>query len=91
MGATRISGGRAGGLPVRTFEAVPGVTPVRVLRFPLRESHRGGLVEQAHTHEFLSLAYFERGGGSLRLGDREWRVEAGDAYVIAPGEVVGGG
>ena len=67
------------------------MTPVRVLRFPLRESHRGGLVEQAHTHEFLSLAYFERGGGSLRLGAREWRVEAGDAYVIAPGEVVGGG
>ena len=37
------------------------------------------------------LAYFEWGGGSMWLGDREWRVEAGDAYVIAPGEVVGVG
>ena len=25
----------------------------------------------------------------MRLGEREWTVEAGDAYVIAPGEVVG--
>ena len=45
----------------------------------------------AHTHDFLALAYFERNGGSVRLGDREWRIEAGDAYVIAPGEVVGMG
>jgi AraC-like DNA-binding protein len=37
------------------------------------------------------LAYFERGGGSMWLGDREWRLEAGDVYVIAPGEVVGVG
>jgi AraC family transcriptional activator of pobA len=35
--------------------------------------------------------YFERGGGSLRLGEREWSVEAGDAYVVAPGEVIGSG
>ena len=27
----------------------------------------------------------------MRLGDRQWPVEAGDAYVIAPGEVVGVG
>jgi len=45
----------------------------------------------AHAHDFLALAYFERGGGLIRLGDREWQVEAGDAYVIAPGEVVGVG
>lgn len=91
MGVRRVPGGRAGGLPVRAFEAVPGVPPVRVLRFPLRGPHRSGLSEQVHTHDFLSLAYFEGGGGSLRLGDTEWWVEAGDAYVIAPGEVIGGG
>jgi AraC family transcriptional activator of pobA len=45
----------------------------------------------AHSHEFLVLCYFGRGGGSLRLADREWPVEAGDAYVISPGEVVGAG
>jgi len=35
----------------------------------------------------LILIYFERDGGSLRLGEREWRIETGDAYLIAPGEI----
>ncbi len=65
--------------------------PVSVVRFPHRKPHRGGLqTGQAHTHDFLALTYFERSGGSLRLGEREWSVEAGDAYVVAPGEVIGG-
>jgi len=34
------------------------------------------------------LAYFERDGGSLRLGEQEWQIETGDVYLIAPGEVV---
>ncbi len=52
----------------------------------------GGLPHKhSHSHDFLVLAYFELGGGSMWLGDREWRVEAGDAYVVAPGEVVGVG
>jgi AraC-like DNA-binding protein len=92
LGVTRVSGRRGDGLPVRTYEVVLGVPPVGVLRFPRREPARGGPpAEQAHTHDFLGLAYFEGGGGSLRLGKREWSVEAGDAYVIAPGEVIGGG
>jgi len=33
------------------------------------------------------LNYFERGASSLLLGDQEWQIEAGDAYLIAPGEV----
>jgi AraC family transcriptional regulator, transcriptional activator of pobA len=37
------------------------------------------------------LAYFERSGGSMWLGNREWQIEAGDVYLIAPGEVVGAG
>ena len=90
MGVTRVSGEWSDGLPVRAFEAVPGVPPVRVLRSRL--GPRGGPpAGQAHTHDFLTLRYFEGGGGSLRLGEREWRIEAGDAYVIAPGEVVGVG
>ena len=63
------------------------------MRFPYRERRtRGGQpVEQAHTHDFLALMYFESGGGLLRMGEREWSVEAGDAYIVAPGEVIGGG
>jgi AraC family transcriptional activator of pobA len=54
-----------------------------------RELSPGGLPQtHSHSHDFLVLAYFERGGGSMWLGEREWRVEAGDVYVIAPGEVV---
>lgn len=92
MGTMRAFSRRGNGLPVRTYEVVPGVPPVRVLRFPYRERSRGEpTVGDTHTHDFLSLTYFERGGGLLRLDGREWTVEDGDAVVISPGEVVGGG
>jgi AraC-like DNA-binding protein len=87
---TRLSQ-RSGGPPVYTFETVPGVPPVGILRLG-RDLSSGGLPKgHAHSHDFLVLAYFERGGGSLRLGDQKWLVETGDVYVIAPGEVVGVG
>ena len=91
MGSTRTAGRRAGGLPVHTYEAVPGVPPVRVLRFDSHERRPESHPQHAHSHDFLALAYFERGGGFLRLDNREWPVEDGDAYVISPGEVVGAG
>jgi AraC family transcriptional regulator, transcriptional activator of pobA len=92
MDTARMLDNRVEGPPVYTYEAVPGVPPVSVLRFcgwefPPGEPPPG----HAHSHDFLVLCYFGRGGGSLRLGTREWPVEAGDAYVIAPGEVVGVG
>ncbi len=43
---------------------------------------------QPHAHDFLVLVYVERGGGRVQLDDREWRVEAGDVLLVAPGEVV---
>jgi len=76
------------------LDAVPGVPPVRVLRLLGRERPQGlpptwsSAAGHAHSHDYLVLAYFERGGGSARLGGREWPVQAGDAYVISPGEVV---
>jgi AraC-like DNA-binding protein len=42
----------------------------------------------AHAHDFLALAYFERGGGTLRIGPRAWPVGDGDAFAVPPGEVV---
>jgi AraC-like DNA-binding protein len=42
-----------------------------------------------HAHDFPGLAYYERGSGSLRSGEHEWRVQDGDAFIVAPGEVVG--
>ncbi len=85
-----MRGRRGDGPPVYTYEAVPGVPPVGVIRLG-REVPSDGPPGHAHSHDFLVLTYFERGGGSMWLGDREWQVEAGDVYVIAPGEVVGAG
>jgi AraC-like DNA-binding protein len=41
-----------------------------------------------HAHDFLVLAYFENEGGSFTLAGRRWHIQAGDVYVIAPGEVI---
>jgi AraC family transcriptional regulator, transcriptional activator of pobA len=83
--------GRQGDGPaVYTYEAVPGVPPVSTIKFG-RKLPPGEPPRHAHSHDFLVLAYFERGGGSMWLGDREWQIQAGDVYVIAPGEVVGVG
>jgi AraC family transcriptional regulator, transcriptional activator of pobA len=75
---------------VYAYEPVPGVPPVSVTRLN-RQSLQAAEPGHAHSHDFLVLAWFERGGGSLRVGDREWAVEDGDVYVVAPGEVVGVG
>ncbi len=77
------------GAPVYEFARSPAAPPVSVLRFPadeLPEVHRR--LDHAHVHDFLVLAYFEHGAGSLRLGAREWPLSSGDAFVIAPGEMV---
>jgi AraC family transcriptional activator of pobA len=89
-GATSKLVRRAGGPPVYTYERLPGVPPVSIMRLD-RESLGDLESDEPHSHDYLLLAYFERGGGSLRIGERQWRVKAGDAFVIAPGEIVGAG
>src|SRR5215208_1670436 len=89
LGTTRMRDRRGDGPPVYTYEAMPGMPLVSATRLG-RELSPGGLPHaHPHSHDFLVLTYFERGGGSMWLGKREWRIEAGDAHVIAPGEVVG--
>jgi AraC family transcriptional regulator, transcriptional activator of pobA len=80
-----MPGRRDDGPPVYTYEAMPEMPSVSTLR--LGRGCSGGLLPDAHSHDFLVLTYFERAGGSLRLGDREWQIEAGDVYLIAPGEI----
>ena len=80
------------GPPVYTYDPVPGVPPVAVTRFHGHAHAAGGLPRvHPHAHDFLALAYFSRGGGSVRVSDRHWPVQAGDVFVVAPGQVVGGG
>ena len=90
MATTRRLDRRAAGPPVYTYESLPGVLPLSIVRLD-RHSLEGVEPDHAHSHDFLVLAYYERGGGWLRIGDRQWRVQAGDAYVVAPGEVIGVG
>jgi AraC-like DNA-binding protein/quercetin dioxygenase-like cupin family protein len=86
---TRLTDRRIDGAPVYEYVRRASAPSVSVLRFssdqllvaPASSDH-------GHAHDFLVLAYFESGEGSLRLGDRHWPVNAGDAFVIAPGEVV---
>jgi AraC-like DNA-binding protein/quercetin dioxygenase-like cupin family protein len=86
---TRLTGRTVDGAPVYEYLRTPSAPAVSVLRFSSDEvtaAHAAG--DHAHAHEFLVLAYFEQGAGSIGLGDREWSLSSGDAFVIAPGEVV---
>jgi AraC family transcriptional activator of pobA len=79
---------RRGGPPAYALVTAPSVPPVMGVRFgrgmpdwPPGEGH-------AHLHHFPVLAYFARGGGAMRFAGRVWRIEDGDVFVIAPGELV---
>jgi AraC family transcriptional activator of pobA len=86
VASTRLTGRRVGGAPVYAYVRTPGAPPLSVLRF---DSSRFPVDhEHAHAHDFLVLAYIERGTGSFHLGDQRWPLNTGDAFVIAPGEVV---
>jgi AraC family transcriptional activator of pobA len=80
--------GTRAGAPVYGYRRVPGVPPVGVVR--VHDGHLSPDVvpPRPHAHDFLVLVYVERGGGRIRLDDREWRVDAGDVLLVAPGEVV---
>jgi AraC family transcriptional activator of pobA len=79
----------SGGAPVYGYRRVPGVPPVGVVRTKEgKHAPRGVVRPMPHAHDFLVLVFVERGGGRVRLDDREWRVESGDVLLVAPGEVV---
>ena len=44
---------------------------------------------EEHAHDFPGLAYFDTTGGILRTGRQVWPIEAGDLFVIAPGDLMG--
>lgn len=83
----RIEGHHAGP-PAYTLVAAPGVPPVVTVRFGWDAPDWPPGKGHAHLHQFPVLAFFSRGGGTMRLAGRVWRVESGDVFVIAPGEVV---
>ncbi|GGM73652.1 hypothetical protein GCM10011609_06800 [Lentzea pudingi] len=65
----------------------PGELPVAVLRLGHGADFDGA--HEAHSHDFPGIAYFEASGGVVRHGRHVRQVEAGDLFVIAPGDVMG--
>jgi AraC-like DNA-binding protein len=65
----------------------PGELPVTTWRLDHDWRYRDTFEE--HVHDFPGLAYFPGAGGRLRTGRRVWPIEAGDLFVIAPGDVMG--
>lgn len=53
-----------------------------------RDAHAVSAYE-AHSHDFPGIAYFAADGGTVRTGKLVRHVEAGDLFVIAPGDVMG--
>lgn len=79
------------GAPVVTYQRAPGL-PVGTARFTATVRPPGGFPGgRPHVHDFLLLTYFEAGGGSMRVNHCDWPVAAGDALVVAPGDLVSSG
>lgn len=72
-----------------TYSVVPapGEPPVAVWRLEHGGEINGSFEE--HAHDFPGLGYFQATGGRLRTGRRTWPIQAGDLFVIAPGDVMG--
>jgi AraC-like DNA-binding protein len=89
LSSVLVRAGTGGAAPVYGYRRVPGVPPVGVVRMRYGHGEPGGAIRpHPHAHDFLVLVYVERGGGRVRLDDRDWRVDAGDLLLVAPGEVV---
>jgi len=43
-----------------------------------------GRVFPRHTHPHAQFGTFLEGGGTFLVGDRSWKVRAGDAYYVPP-------
>lgn len=79
--------GRSSGVPLLRFAHAP---------VPIAVEHRSGAglaelprVRGAHAHDFLCLFYVVDGRWGRRVDGRDWTLETGDAFVVAPGAVIG--
>jgi AraC family transcriptional regulator, transcriptional activator of pobA len=69
------------------WQPVPGELSVAVV--PLGHDADISGAHEAHSHDFPGIAYFWADGGIVRTGKQVRHVEAGDLFVIAPGDVMG--
>ncbi|MFS8104560.1 AraC family transcriptional regulator [Lentzea alba] len=69
------------------WQPVPGELSVAAMTLGHGADYDGS--HEAHSHDFPGLAYFAADGGIVRTGKQIRHVEAGDLFVIAPGDVMG--
>ncbi|GGU18389.1 AraC family transcriptional regulator [Lentzea flava] len=69
------------------WQPAPGELAVSAMRLEHDAEINGAF--EAHSHDFPGLAYFWADGGIVRHGKQVRHVEAGDLFVIAPGDVMG--
>lgn len=86
--AARVTRRTPEGAPVLGYPRTPGLPAVGTARFTATGGTPGGA---PHAHDFLVLTYVEAGGGSVRVNHRDWPAAAGDAFVVAPGDLVATG
>jgi len=72
-----------------TYSILPAPGELPVATWRLEHGRELEHTFEEHAHDFPGLAYFETSGGLLRTGRRSWPIEAGDLFVIAPGDVMG--
>jgi AraC family transcriptional activator of pobA len=72
---------------VYRWQPQPGELSVATMRLGHDADINGA--HEEHSHDFPGLAYFWADGGIVRMGKQSRHVEAGDLFVIAPGDVVG--
>lgn len=74
------------GVAVVDYPRTAGLPPISLLRDP---SAWAEPVEPGpHAHDFLVLVYVQDGPVAVRVDDRDWSLDTGDAFVVAPGAVV---
>lgn len=69
------------------WQPAPGEVSVAVM--PLGHDIGVDGAHEAHSHDFPGIAYFAADGGIVRTGKQVRHVQAGDLFVIAPGDVMG--
>lgn len=75
-----------------SYRRLPGLPTIGTARFTAAVRLPGAMPGgDPHAHDFLVLSFFEVGGGSVRVNHRDVPVAAGDALVIAPGDLVASG
>lgn len=87
-GIRRRVGHTPRGVPLVGYAPGAGLPPVAVLTRPLDLPSDRGPNAPTHAHDFMQLLYVETGRHCFRVEDQDWVLTDGDAFVIAPGDVV---